>query len=473
MQFTDLRLSPAILRALTREGYQTPTPIQAKAIPHILDGRDVLGCARTGTGKTAAFALPVLQRLMAAPANKDRRGPTRARALVLSPTRELAAQISDAIRVYGAESGLRHTVIFGGVGQGAQVRDLKNGVDIIVATPGRLIDLMEQGYVVLSEVQTLVLDEADRMLDMGFIEPIRRIASATPEARQTLLFSATMPREVAKLADSLLREPVRVAVDPVATAAPMIEQTLYHVSRSDKQALLATLLLRPEMTRTIVFTKTKHGADRVGKRLSRAGIFAETIHGDKAQNARMRAMSRFRSGQARVLVATDVAARGIDVDGISHVVNFDLPMDPEAYVHRIGRTGRAGAAGIALSFCDAEERGLLRGIERMIGARIPQVALPAIDRRADIGDHAPAPHRAGDDDRGRPGARPPHAGGKPPQRPAKGQPKHRSGHAPQAELAGEPGAGVVRGPAAARSWPKGGGRSRRSAYGPNGRARRP
>jgi ATP-dependent RNA helicase RhlE len=378
MLFSQLSLSSPILRALEQEGYTTPTPIQQKAIPPALQGRDVLGCAHTGTGKTAAFALPLLHRLMSTPTKTTGRPGRRARALVLSPTRELAVQIGESFAAYGRGSGLTHTCIFGGVSQFHQERALARGVDIIVATPGRLVDLIEQRLIDLGGVEVLVLDEADRMLDMGFIQPIRRITALTPQARQTLLFSATMPREIVRLAESLLRDPVRVAADPVASAAPKIEQSVYMVSRRSKQPLLEVLLADAKITRALVFTRTKHGADRVGRRLARAGVRAETIHGNKAQNQRMRALEKFRSGAARVLVATDVAARGLDVDDISHVFNFDLPMEAEAYVHRIGRTARAGATGIAIAFCDGEERGMLRDIERLTGQKVPVMPTPAL-----------------------------------------------------------------------------------------------
>lgn len=398
MNFSELGLSQPILRALTQEGYTIPTPIQRDAIPQIMLGRDVLGCAQTGTGKTAAFALPILHRLTTGPIDKSHRGPRPIRVLVLSPTRELAGQIGDSFNAYGRETGLSHTVIYGGVSQYHQERALKRGADIVVATPGRLLDLIEQRIVDLSHVEVLVLDEADRMLDMGFIDPIRRIASKTPSAkeggRQTLLFSATMPKAILQLAHSLLRDPVRVSVDHVAAEAPKIEQGLYMVRRDSKQALLEMLLADPAVERAVVFSKTKHGAERIGRRLERAGMAVATIHGNKNQNQRQRALDRFRSTskqRAKVLVATDVAARGLDVDGITHVFNFDLPMEAEAYVHRIGRTGRAGATGIALSFCDSDERGLLRDIERMNG-RIPV-------RTADIPPLAPierAPREHGD-----------------------------------------------------------------------------
>jgi ATP-dependent RNA helicase RhlE len=376
MQFSSLSLASPILEALTDEGYTTPTPIQAKAIPPILEGKDMLGCAQTGTGKTAAFALPILHRLMNAPVDKTRRGPALPRVLVLSPTRELATQIGESFATYGRHTGLNHTVIFGGVSQFHQVRALHRGVDILVATPGRLMDLMEQRLVNLSAVKVFVLDEADRMLDMGFIQPIRRIASAVPAGRQTLLFSATMPKEIMHLADSLLKNPVKVAVTPVASTAALIEQSVYMVQRERKPALLEHLLNDPKVERVLVFTRTKHGADRLTKRLIQSGVPSDAIHGNKAQNARQRALDQFRSGRSRVLVATDVAARGLDVDGITHVFNYDLPNEPESYVHRIGRTGRAGASGMAISFCDSEERGFLRDIERLTGKRIPMVEAP-------------------------------------------------------------------------------------------------
>lgn len=380
MSFTSLSLSPVLLRALEQEGYTSPTPIQSQAIPHVLAGRDVLGCAQTGTGKTAAFSLPLIQRLMQSPVDKSARGPMRARALILSPTRELAVQIAESIETYGRDSGLTCTTIYGGVSQFHQERALRRGVDIIVATPGRLQDLMQQRLIDLSKIEVLVLDEADRMLDMGFIKPIREIAACTPAARQTLMFSATMPGEIMKLAASLLKEPIRVSVAHAKADAPKIEQSLYHVFRQQKQSLLEHLLKNEAAERVVVFTKTKHGAERVGKKLQRAGIDAGTIHGNKNQNQRNRALDAFREGRSRVLVATDVAARGLDVDDVTHVVNFDLPMEPEAYVHRIGRTARAGAAGVAVSFCDSEERALLRDIEKLLGTRIPVAVLPELPK---------------------------------------------------------------------------------------------
>ncbi len=377
LSFSSLKLSASILHALTESGYTTPTPIQAQAIPAALAGRDLLGCAQTGTGKTAAFALPIIHRLSPAPGvaiAAGKGGARLPRALVLSPTRELAVQIAESFVTYGGRSGVSVTTVFGGVSQMHQVRALQRGVDVIVATPGRLMDLMQQRHVNLSAVQTLVLDEADRMLDMGFIAPIRQIAAAIPVTRQTLLFSATMPREIVKLAESLLRDPVRVSVTPVASAAPKIEQRVHMVSRQEKPALLTHLLKGAEVSRSIVFVRTKHGADKLCRKLNQCGIRAEAIHGNRNQNQRQRTLDSFRAGRAPVLVATDVAARGIDVDDVSHVFNFDLPHEPEAYVHRIGRTGRAGAAGIAVAFCDSEERSMLRGIEKLVGKQIERAA---------------------------------------------------------------------------------------------------
>ncbi|HEX2973093.1 MAG TPA: DEAD/DEAH box helicase [Tepidisphaeraceae bacterium] len=367
MNFADLRLAEPLLRAIAAQGYSIPTPIQMQAIPHVLSGRDLLGCAQTGTGKTAAFALPILHRLMQTPPAS----PRRIRALILAPTRELSAQIGDSIYDYGRYTGLRHTVIFGGVNQNSQVRALRSGVDTVVATPGRLLDLMQQGFVDLRSVEVLVLDEADRMLDMGFIHDIRQVVAKLPARRQTLLFSATMPSEIRQLANALLTKPVEVRVAAESAAADTVEQFVYFVPKSDKASLLRQLLLNTGMSRTLVFTRTKHGADRVVKVLRAAGLKAEAIHGNKKQNARQRALRSFQSQQPPVLVATDIASRGIDVDGISHVINYDIPNEPETYVHRIGRTGRAGAEGIAFSFCDGEERQYLKAIERLIRQTIP------------------------------------------------------------------------------------------------------
>ena len=357
------------MRAVAAEGYTTPTPIQLQSIPHVMQGADLLGCAQTGTGKTAAFALPLLHRL-SEPGRVRRSGP---RVLVLAPTRELALQISESFTVYGRNLPHRCSAIFGGVSQGSQVSALRKGVDVLVATPGRLLDLMSQGCVPLADVETLVLDEADRMLDMGFIDPIRRIIAKLPGKRQNLLFSATMPAPIAKLADQILRNPAKVSVTPVASTVDTVAQWVLFVRQSDKRALLREVLRDPSLTRAIVFTRTKAGANRVARDLDGAGVTAEAIHGNKSQNARQRALGAFRDGQVRVLVATDIAARGIDVDGISHVINFELPNEPESYVHRIGRTARAGARGVALSFCDASERTYLRDIERLTRTNIAVV----------------------------------------------------------------------------------------------------
>jgi ATP-dependent RNA helicase RhlE len=360
--FADLALIEPIRRALSLENYQQPTPIQARAIPPLLSGRDLCGIAQTGTGKTAAFTLPMLQRLAAEAAPRHRLSP---RALVLAPTRELAIQIGDSFSVYGRFLSLRHAVIFGGVGQQPQVAALAAGVDILIATPGRLLDLMAQGHLRLDRVSIFVLDEADRMLDIGFIRPIRRIVAALPKVRQSLCFSATMPPEVAKLCDDILRDPLRVEVTPVASTAERIDQRVFFVDAAQKRGLLAALLRDRAVARALVFTRTKHGANRVAEQLSRGGVHADAIHGNKSQSARQRAIAGFRDGRLRVLVATDIAARGIDIDGITHVINYELPNVPETYVHRIGRTARAGAAGTAISFCDQAERGSLRDIEKL------------------------------------------------------------------------------------------------------------
>jgi ATP-dependent RNA helicase RhlE len=372
MHFSELSLIEPLLRAVADEGYDVPTPIQEQAIPHVLAGRDLLACAQTGTGKTAAFALPILQRLAALPPPAGR-GRSPIRVLVLTPTRELASQIGDSFRAYGRHLRVRHTVIFGGVGQLSQERALSAGVDVLVATPGRLLDLARQGKLSLRDLSVFVLDEADRMLDMGFIHDVRRIIAMIPQQRQTLFFSATMPREIMELSASILTDPARVAVTPIASTVDKIDQRVFFVGRNDKRALLEHVLREPAVERALVFTRTKHGADRVVKGLEQAGIDAAAIHGNKAQNARERALAGFKRGTTRVLVATDIAARGIDVDGITHVINFDLPDVPETYVHRIGRTARAGASGVAWSFCDADERPLLSAIERLIRLRIAVV----------------------------------------------------------------------------------------------------
>ena len=371
MLFKDLNLIEPILRALNTEGYSTPTPIQEQSIPVALAGRDLLGCAQTGTGKTAAFAIPILQHLYAEKSNGQRTKGIRA--LILTPTRELAIQIDESIAAYGRHLGLKHLVVFGGVSQHPQTAALRSGTDILIATPGRLLDLMQQGYISLSNIGIFVLDEADRMLDMGFIHDVKKVIAKLPSKRQTLFFSATMPNEIATLADSILNEPVRVEVTPVSSTAQTIQQSMFFVEKTDKKHLLLHLLKDRSIERVLVFARTKHGSDKVVKDLANHGVPAEAIHGNKSQNARQRALSNFKSGATRVLVATDIAARGIDVDNLTHVINYELPNVPETYVHRIGRTGRAGASGTAFSFCDREEREFLRDIQKLIGVTIPVV----------------------------------------------------------------------------------------------------
>ncbi|EKV28606.1 ATP-dependent RNA helicase RhlE [Caenispirillum salinarum AK4] len=362
-KFTDLGLNESLLKALAEDGYETPTPIQAKAIPLLLDGRDVLGIAQTGTGKTAAFALPMLQRLMD---SNRRAGPKGCRALILTPTRELAVQINDSIKSYGRHLRHRTACIFGGVGMNPQIRALSGGVDLLIATPGRLIDLMNQGYVRFDKVEEFVLDEADRMLDMGFVRDVRKVVDRLPGDRHTLLFSATMPTGVRDLADGLLRDPVKVEVTPQSTTAERIEQRVLFVNRDDKRAALTHIIDSHGIERVLVFTRTKHGADKLVRQLEQDGVGAAAIHGNKSQNARQAALKDFRKGKVKALVATDIAARGIDIDGLTHVVNFELPNEPESYVHRIGRTARAGASGMAISLCDTDELFYLRDIERAI-----------------------------------------------------------------------------------------------------------
>ncbi len=365
--FSDLHLAEPLLRALAAENYLTPTPIQAQAIPPLLAGRDVLGLAQTGTGKTAAFALPILQLLA------DQRGdriPRAPRALILTPTRELAVQVGESFRTYGRHMPLRSAVVFGGVGQKPQVDALTRGVDILVATPGRLLDLCEQKAVRFDRLTVLVLDEADRMLDLGFLPAVRRIIALLPKERQTLLFSATMPDSIGKLAAGILRQPVRAEAAPPATTVERVDQRVIFVAAAEKSLVLASLLRDPAMSRALVFTRTKHGANRVAERLARAGIEADAIHGNKSQTARQRALAAFRDGRVPVLVATDIAARGIDVDGITHVVNFDMPNEAESYVHRIGRTARAGASGVAIALCDPSERAFLVAIEKLTRLRL-------------------------------------------------------------------------------------------------------
>jgi ATP-dependent RNA helicase RhlE len=371
MSFESLNLIEPIQKALTAEGYTTPTPIQAQAIPIILQGIDLLGVAQTGTGKTAAFAIPILQLLHKNHTfNKGKRS---IKALIITPTRELAIQIDDSFESYGKYTGLTHTVIFGGVKQGKQTDALQNGVDILVATPGRLLDLINQRFISLKDIQLFVLDEADRMLDMGFVHDIKKVLAILPERRQSLFFSATMPPEIQKLSDNILYKPQKVEVTPVSSTADTIKQALYFVDKNNKNALLLDILADKTIETALVFTRTKHGADKVVKTLLKSNIKAEAIHGNKAQNARQRALENFKAKTTRVLVATDIAARGIDVDDLAYVINFEMPNIPETYVHRIGRTGRAGANGTAFSFCETEEIPYLKDIQKLIGKKIPVI----------------------------------------------------------------------------------------------------
>jgi ATP-dependent RNA helicase RhlE len=369
MLFQDLKLIEPILKALKTEGYTTPTPIQQQSIPIILQRKDLLGCAQTGTGKTAAFSIPILQIL-----HEERlqhKEQKTIKSLILTPTRELAIQIGESIAAYGKHTGLKHLVIFGGVSQNPQVDSLRRGVDILIATPGRLLDLMNQRYVNLEHIKILVLDEADRMLDMGFVHDVKKIIAKIPAKRQTLFFSATMPKEIQSLADTILNKPEKVEVTPVSSTADTINQSIFFVDKGDKRLLLTHILKDKNIKRVLVFTRTKHGADKVVKDLIRTNVTAEAIHGNKSQNARQRALTNFKNSSTRVLVATDIAARGIDVDELTHVIQYELPEVPETYVHRIGRTGRAGSSGIAFSFCDEEEKELLKDIHKVIGKAIP------------------------------------------------------------------------------------------------------
>lgn len=375
MSFNSLPLIEPILRALSEEGYTTPTPIQQQSIPAILAHKDLLGCAQTGTGKTAAFAIPLLQLMhqqqqAQAPDPQDRH---RIKALVLTPTRELAIQIEESFKAYGRHLNLKHLVIFGGVSQYHQVGALRRGVDILVATPGRLLDLMNQRFISLQDIKYFVLDEADRMLDMGFVHDVRRVIAKLPAKRQTLFFSATMPPEIQQLANLLLHQPVKVEVTPVSSTADTIQQHLYYVEKQNKRPLLTHILQDGSIRTALVFARTKHGADKIARDLSKAGVRAEAIHGNKSQNARQAALHNFKTRKTRILVATDIAARGIDIDELTHVINYDLPNVPETYVHRIGRTGRAGANGIAFSFCDYEEKIYLKDIQKLIGKNVPVV----------------------------------------------------------------------------------------------------
>ena len=368
MDFNSLGLIEPILKALSQQGYSKPTPIQQQAIPIVLKQQDLLGCAQTGTGKTAAFAIPILQLLY-----QQKQNVPGIKVLILTPTREQAIQINESFAAYGQYTGITHTVIFGGVSQLHQTSALKKGVDILIATPGRLLDLMSQGFINLRHLQIFVLDEADRMLDMGFIHDVKKVIVRLPERRQTLFFSATMPPEIQKLANVLLTNPAKVEVTPVSSTVDAIEQGLFYVAKQDKNKLLIHLLKDPALVTALVFTRTKHGADKVVKVLHNEDIAAAAIHGNKSQNARQNALSNFKNGKLRVLVATDIAARGIDIDDLTHVINFELPEVPETYVHRIGRTGRAGAKGTAYSFCDAEEKPYVRDIEKLIGKKIPVI----------------------------------------------------------------------------------------------------
>ena len=370
MSFKNLRLIEPILKALDEKGYETPTQIQEKSISPILDHKDILGCAQTGTGKTAAFTIPILQLM------HEHRTATNTRirtidCLILTPTRELAIQIGESIAAYGRHLTLRHHVIFGGVSQHTQVHAIRTGVDILVATPGRLLDLMQQGHISLSNIKYFVLDEADRMLDMGFIHDVKKVIAKLPNKRQSLFFSATMPPEIRQLADMLLKNPIKIEVTPVSSTAEMIQQAVYFVDKTDKQDLLIDILKDKSIETLLVFTQMKHAADKLSKRLNASGIYAAAIHGNKSQNARQTALEKFKNKKVRVLVATDIAARGIDIDQLSHVLNYELPNVPETYVHRIGRTGRAGASGIALSFCSREEKAYLRDIEKLIKKSVP------------------------------------------------------------------------------------------------------
>jgi ATP-dependent RNA helicase RhlE len=372
MSFQSLGLHEPLLKALQEEGYSTPTPIQSQSIPHILSHRDLLGCAQTGTGKTAAFTLPMIQLLVESNENKEPK--RKIRGLIVTPTRELALQIGDSFKAYGRHANLKSTVIFGGVNQHVQTVALRQGVDVLIATPGRLLDLMNQGFISLKHIEFFVLDEADRMLDMGFIHDVKKLLAVLPKKRQSLFFSATMAPEIIKLANTILVSPVEVSVTPVSSTAEIIQQYVYFVDKGNKNNLLLDVLNEKAIKSTLVFTRTKYGADKVARMLNKHGIKAEAIHGNKAQNARQKALSNFKNGSTRILVATDIAARGIDVDSLEFVVNFELPNVPETYVHRIGRTGRAGAAGTAFSFCDAEEKAYLKDIQKLIGKSITVIS---------------------------------------------------------------------------------------------------
>nr|WP_314464210.1 DEAD/DEAH box helicase [uncultured Clostridium sp.] len=371
MQFKDLNIMPDIIKALEKENYEIPTPIQEKAIPVILEGRDLLGCAQTGTGKTAAFAIPTLQLLSSEKAARTAKQTIRA--LVITPTRELALQIYESFRTYGQFTSLKSCVVFGGVSQKPQEEELKRGVDILVATPGRLLALMDQKLISIEHLKILILDEADRMLDMGFINDVKKIIAKAPLKKQTLFFSATMPPDIARLADTILKNPVKIEITPVSSTVDTIDQYLYYTDKCNKKDLLLHILEDKNIVSVLVFIRTKHGADRLIKQLAKSNVTAQAIHGDKSQGARQRALSSFKDKTLRILLATDIAARGIDIDELTHVINFDLPDTPETYVHRIGRTGRAGLAGTAISFCDFDEKEQLKDIERLIGKKLTEV----------------------------------------------------------------------------------------------------
>lgn len=398
MTFKELNLITPIQKALAEEGYSQPTPIQQQAIPIALQGKDLLGCAQTGTGKTAAFAIPIIQLLHNTQANRP---PKQISALILTPTRELALQIGESFTAYGRHTNIRNLVIFGGVSAHHQVKALRAGTDVLIATPGRLLDLMNQGFIDLRHIQLFVLDEADRMLDMGFINDVKKVLRKLPTRKQTLFFSATMPPDIQELANTILYKPVKVAVTPVSSTVEIIAQSIYYVDKKSKNDLLQHLLKDTSITSALVFTRTKHGANKVEKGLNAVGIRSEAIHGNKSQNARQAALGNFKTGKTRVLVATDIAARGIDVDDLSHVINFELPNVPETYVHRIGRTGRAGASGVAISFCDAEERPYLKDIHKLINKPIPVVDehpfvlrgedKPLVSATQDEGEYKPMP----------------------------------------------------------------------------------
>ena len=389
MNFKDLDIIEPILRSVQEEGYKNPTPIQEQAIPILLRRKDLLGCAQTGTGKTAAFAIPILQHLHLEWKKTNR--PRKIRALVVTPTRELAIQIGESFSTYGKYTNIKNTVIFGGVKQNPQTDALRRGVDVLVATPGRLLDLMQQGFISLKDVEYFVLDEADHMLDMGFVHDIRRIIEKLPRKRQSLFFSATMPPAIIKLSGNILGHPEKVTIQPKQTTAEKVRQEIYFVTKKDKVKLLTHLLQTEKIDSVLVFSRTKHGANKIVRLLEKSRIKAEAIHGNKSQVQRQKALGNFKKGLTKVLIATDIAARGIDVDGMSHVINYDLPNIPETYVHRIGRTGRAGKSGLAISFCDAEERAYLRDIEKLIGQKVPVITEhPFVDESEEV-KHKPAP----------------------------------------------------------------------------------